>query len=110
MKATEVDALLERTRSENPRERSRALRDLCPCKIRVNVEAVWRRVLEMASDPEPRVRSMVLHTLCDGSPSDRAADVVRVLEVMQQDADVRLRRRARGVMAVYRRTGRVNVL
>jgi len=102
--------MLERTHSPDAKERARALRDLCPCEIRVNVDDVWDRVLEMAGDPDPHVRSLVLHTLCDGSPASRRDDVVGAVEAMQQDVDTRLRRRARGVMAAYRRTGRINQL
>jgi hypothetical protein len=110
LKPQEITTLLERTQLPDPKERARAIHDLCPCEIRVNVQEVWDRVVEMSVDPDLRVRSAVLHTLCDGSPSAREADVVRAVEAMQQDLDVRLRRRARGVMAAYRRTGKINQL
>ena len=56
------------------------------------------------------MRSIVLHTLCDGSPEERRGEVVQALERLAQDADRRLRRRARDVLAKHRRTGRVNFL
>jgi HEAT repeat protein len=101
---------LELTRHPDPRVRRRALRELCPCDLKANRPAVWDRVIEMAGDPDARVRSAVLHSLCDGSPRERETEVVAALERLAGDADRGLRRRARQVLASYRRTGRVNVL
>ena len=64
----------------------------------------------MCDDPDSAVRSLVFHALCDGSPTSREAEVVAAVEAMQHDNDRRLRRRARGVIAAYRRTGRINQL
>ena len=64
----------------------------------------------MREDPDERVRSLVLHTLCDGSPADRRDEVVAAVEALGRDPDERIRRRARGVIAAYRRTGRINQL
>ena len=106
----EIDELLELSRSEDARERSEALRVLCPCQVKFNDRRVWDRTLEMAADPEVKVRATVLHLLCDGSPRERHAEVVAAVERMQQDTDDKLRRRARKVMAQYRKTGNINVL
>ena len=65
---------------------------------------------EMASDPDVTVRSLVLHNCCDGSPAARREEVLAVIEALQRDTDRRLARRARGVLAGYRRTGKINVL
>ncbi|MGE4607355.1 MAG: hypothetical protein AAEJ52_11485 [Myxococcota bacterium] len=54
MKFHEVDTILERTHHADPKERAWALRELCPCQIRVNVDAVWQRVIEMGGDPDER--------------------------------------------------------
>jgi hypothetical protein len=48
--------------------------------------------------------------LADGSPREREAEVVAAVERFQQDPDKRLRRRARQLMAQYRRGGRINAL
>lgn len=106
----EIDELLELTHSDDPRERNEALRVLCPCHVKFNERRVWDRALEMAADPDVKVRATVLHLLCDGSPRERNAEVVAAVERMQQDADDKLRRRARKVMAQYRKTGNINVL
>lgn len=106
----EIDELLELTHSDDPRERNEALRVLCPCHVKFNERRVWDRALEMTADPDVKVRATVLHLLCDGSPRERNAEVVAAVERMQQDADDKLRRRARKVMAQYRKTGNINVL
>ncbi len=104
-----VEAILGQTRSGDPKRRARALRELCPCELRHDHREVWDRVLEMTGDSDLAVRRGVLHTLIDGSPREREANVISALESMRDDADPRLRRRVRGVLAHYRRTGRVNI-
>ena len=64
----QIDDLLELTRSDDPKERASALRELCPCHVKFNDRQAWDRTLEMANDPDAKVRSTVLHMLCDGSP------------------------------------------
>lgn len=106
----EIDELLQATHSEDPRERNEALRVLCPCHVKFNDRRVWDRALEMVDDEDVKVRGAVLHVLCDGSPRERKDEVVAAVERLQRDPDEKLRRRARKVMAEYRRTGRINVL
>ncbi len=69
---------------------------------------VWDCLLAMSQDRDAKVRSYVLHNLVDGSPSSRKDEVVAALERMQQDPDPHLRRRARRLVAYYRRTGIMN--
>ena len=71
---------------------------------------MWDRVLALASDPSPRVRGHAFHLLADGSPRDREAEVVAAIERLTADPDAKLRRRARKLMARYRRGGSINVL
>ena len=106
----EIGELLDQTHSDDARERNEALRVLCPCHVKYNNSRVWDRVLEMAADPDVKVRGTVLHVLCDGSPRERNAAVVAAVERLQHDSDEKLRRRARKVMAQYRKTGNINVL
>jgi hypothetical protein len=106
----EIEDLLAFTRSDDARERNEALRELCPCHVKFNDPRIWDRTLEMASDSDVKVRSTVLHLLCDGSPRARNDEVVAAVARMQQDPDDGLRRRARKVMAQYRKTGDINVL
>jgi hypothetical protein len=106
----EIDGLLERTGSSDAAERAEALRSLCPCHVKRNDGRVWDRILALANDPSAKVRSHVFHLLADGSPRLREADVVAAIERLQQDPDEKLRRRARKLLAHYRRGGRINVL
>ncbi|MCX6018266.1 MAG: hypothetical protein NTZ50_07140 [Chloroflexi bacterium] len=106
----EIDELLEATHSDDAHERNEALKVLCPCHVKFNDPRVWDRALEMADDDDVKVRGTVLHLLCDGSPRERKDEVVAAVERLQNDTDEKLRRRARKVMAEYRRTGKINVL
>jgi hypothetical protein len=108
--AEDVRQSLEDTWSPDPKVRMQAVHDLCPCRLQADHPRVWTRLLDMVTDGDPKVRSYVLHVLADGSPRHREADVVVALERMQQDDDAGLRRRARKLMAHYRRTGKVNIL
>lgn len=105
----EFDALLEATYSQDARERADAARELCPCHLRDNIPAVWDRVLELARDPDLRVRKTVLHMMTDGSPREREADVIAAIETMFHDPDPKMRRVVRRLLAAYRRTGKINV-
>ena len=106
----DVQCLLEQSYSGTARERASAVRALCPCQVKRNEPRVWNRVIELASDPDVKVRTQVLHVLADGSPRERERQVVAAIETLTQDADESLRRRARKVLAEYRRSGSVNVL
>lgn len=106
----DIDDLLDMTRSDDAKERAAALRELCPCHVKLNDARIWDRALEMAIDADVKVRATVLHLLCDGSPRERNAEVVTAVERMQHDPDDKLRRQARKVMAQYRKTGQINVL
>ena len=106
----EIDEILRCTASDNPKVRARALQSLCPCRVKRNEPRVWDRVLELASDPALLVRQHALHVLCDGSPTECQEQVVAAIEKLTQDSDPRLRRRARHVMAQYRRKHTINVL
>ena len=108
MKPKDIKDALDRTLDRDPRVRRTAVLDLCPCRVRTEILVVWDRLLEMKRDPETSVRSLVLHSLCDGSPWSREREVVAAVEDMAGDSDRRLRRRARRALAGYRRTGRIN--
>ena len=96
--------------SDEESVRVEALRSLCPCHVKRNEPRVWDRIVELVNDPSPRVRSHVLHLLADGSPRDRETQVVAAVEQLTADDNLRLRRRARKLLAQYRRGGRINAL
>jgi hypothetical protein len=106
----DLDRALDETQHPDPRKRIRALHDLCPCQLKADYPEVWDRVLTMVSDGDAKVRGHVLHVLADGSPRHREAEVVQAVERLGNDPDPGLRRRARRLLAHYRRTGKINVL
>jgi hypothetical protein len=106
----EIDALLERTADGNPKVRAQAVQSLCPCHVKRNDPRVWDRVLQLVDDPALEVRRWVFHLLGDGSPRERASQIVAAMERFTRDSDKKLQRRARQVLAQYRRGGTINVL
>jgi len=102
--------LLELSKSEDPRDRLKALREFCPCKVRKDLTEVWDRIFEMTHDPDDYVRYQVLHSLCDGSPHELEERIVPVLEEMYNDGCEKIRRQARRVLCSYRKTGKWNIL
>jgi hypothetical protein len=106
----EIDALLELTADSNPAVRAQAVQSLCPCHVRRNDPRVWDRVLELVDDPALEVRRWVFHLLGDGSPREREAQIVAAMERFTRDSNIKLQRRARQVLAQYRRSGTINVL
>jgi HEAT repeats len=103
----QLGGLLELSRSEDTQVRQLACRNLCTCHVRADDDRVWARLLEMAGDPDPRVRGDVLHAMTDSTPAPRVPAVIRALEACHNDPDVRIRRRVRKTLAHYRRTGKV---
>jgi hypothetical protein len=63
----------------------------------------------MTGDPDRQVRRIALHTLIDGSPRSREMDVLRALEGMRDDPDLKLRRNVRKILARHRATGSINI-
>jgi HEAT repeat protein len=106
----EIDALLEQTADPNPKIRARAVESLCPCHVKRNEPRVWDRILHLTDDPALEVRRWVFHLLGDGSPREREAEIVAAMERFTRDPDKKLQRRARQVLAEYRRGGTINVL
>jgi len=104
------DEVIAITHDPSPKVRKEALRDMCPCHVKNNIESLWVRIIEMANDPDANVRYQVMHNLCDGSPACREYDVIRTLESMHNDADKKVRRRVHQVLSHYRRTGKWNIL
>jgi hypothetical protein len=109
MKPRRLDSLVKATHDRDPTVRKVAVRELCPCVVKVNDARAWDRVLELTRDSNRDVRRIALHTIIDGSPRSRQNEVVRALEAMRDDPDQRLRRQVRKVLARHRATGRVNL-
>ncbi|HEY3062882.1 MAG TPA: HEAT repeat domain-containing protein [Chloroflexota bacterium] len=95
--------------SSDPRVRRVAVKNLCPCHVRRQLDEVWQRLLQMTTDPEPGVRIDVLHALTDGSPEAIGERVLAVVAEHCADRDPKVRRYARYLRARQLRFGKVNV-
>lgn len=58
-RTTNIDEIIELTKHEHPQVRQRALREMCPCRVKTDIDDFWRRVLEMLDDPAKNVRQQV---------------------------------------------------
>lgn len=67
-RSSEIDALLEQTRSPDPLVRLQAVVRLCPCHVKRTHEQVWNRLITMATDRHPKVRGAV-HAGAAGGPN-----------------------------------------
>jgi len=110
VKTTDIDEIIELTHHEDPAVRQRALKEMCPCRVKNDLTDFWKRVLEMKSDPADNVRQQVLHTLCDGSPNHMEFIVAEALDEFNRDPDSEIRRMAHRVLVTYNRTGKWNIL
>jgi vesicle coat complex subunit len=107
---TDINVILGLSKHPDPQVRKASLREMCPCRVKDDVDAFWRRVIEMVDDESPLVREQVLHTICDGSPSHLEDEVYRLLQIFNRDSDSSIRRKAHKVMATYDQTGKWNIL
>jgi hypothetical protein len=106
----DIQTILALTNHADPIVRQRALKEICPCRVKDDIDLFWERVLQMIDDPADNVREQVLHTLCDGSPDHMEMKVLEALEVFNRDPNQYIRRRAHKVLSAYRRSGKWNVL
>ena len=58
-KTTDIDVIIALTKHNDPYVRKMALREICPCRVKDDVEDFWKRVVEMVDDPDPIVRQQV---------------------------------------------------
>lgn len=105
-----VEEHIRKTQSENPKDRLLALKQMCPCRVKEDIDLFWNRIFEMVNDPDDSVRWQVLHTICDGCPKHLEERVSDALEVFNRDPNSDIRRRAHKVIATYSRTGKWNIL
>jgi HEAT repeat protein len=107
---SEIPRLLELSRDCDPKVRRKAIQALCPCEVKIHDSGIWQRFLEMADDPDPDVRRWIVHVLCDGSPTIYETRILGVLEKFRNDADERVKKSARKVLAGHRHSGTFNIL
>ncbi|XP_060574177.1 uncharacterized protein LOC132731896 [Ruditapes philippinarum] len=109
-KTTIIETIISLTKHNSARVRQRALKEMCPCRVKEDLSDFWNRVMEMIDDESATVRYQVMHTLCDGSPSHMEDNVADALDIFNNDADKKIRRKAHQVLTTYRRTGKWNVM
>lgn len=105
-----VEDHIKKTQLPNPKDRLCALKQMCPCRVKEDIDLFWDRIFEMVNDSDDDVRWQVLHTICDGSPKHLEEKVSNALEVFNRDPNSEIRRRAHKVIACYSRTGKWNIL
>lgn len=105
-----IEEHIKKTKSENPKERLNALKQMCPCRVKEDIDLFWNRIFEMVNDTNDEVRWQVLHTICDGCPKHLEQKVSNALEEFNRDPNSDIRRRAHKVLACYLRTGKWNIL
>lgn len=107
---SEIPRLLELSRDRDPKVRRKAIQALCPCEVKIHDSLIWHRFLEMADDPDADVRRAIVHVFSDGSPTIYETRILGVLEKLRSDAEERVRKPARKVLAAHRHSGTFNVL
>ncbi len=91
---TDVDVIIELSKHCEAIVRKKSLVQMCPCRVKEDIDKFWGRVFEMVDDPDPSVRQQVLHTLCDGSPKHLEHKVVDAIEFkFNRDEDTEIRRK-----------------
>ena len=104
------EEVLTLTQHPDPKERRRALHDMCPCQTFAEVDMLWDRIIEMTEDEDPIVRDQALHNLGDGSPKCLEFRILEVLEKRYNDKDKNVRKKARKMYTSYQHNGKWNVL
>lgn len=89
----DIDTIVNLSRDNDPHVRLRALKNICPCRVKSDIDKFWNRVLEMTGDPDESVRYQVLHTLCDGSPQHREDEIISAIEIFNRDPDTSIEER-----------------
>lgn len=110
VETTDINVIIALSKHPDPQVRKASLKEMCPCRVKDDLDDFWKRVIEMVDDESSLVREQVLHTICDGSPKHLEDEVYRLLQIFNKDPDSYIRRRAHKVMASYDRTGKWNIL
>jgi hypothetical protein len=55
----DIQTILSLTEHENAAVRQRALKEICPCRVKDDIDLFWTRVLQMIDDPADNVREQV---------------------------------------------------
>jgi hypothetical protein len=55
----DIQTILALTTHVDPIVRQRALKEICPCRVKDDIDLFWERVIEMIDDPADNVREQV---------------------------------------------------
>ena len=105
-----IEKFLQNSHNPNPNKRRKALKELCPCTVRADIEELWERIFECLRDEDPLVRDQALHNLGDGSPAHLEERIVEAVEELYNDPHPKVKKKARRMLNAYRRTGKWKVL
>jgi hypothetical protein len=86
-----VAELLALSRSDDVDDRLVAAKFLCPCHVRGRTEPIWRAVLALMADADPRVRFAAWHTLEDGGVPGEEDVLERLEGALEGEADAKVR-------------------
>jgi hypothetical protein len=50
-----IEEYIERTKSPNPIERKKALKEMCPCRVLKEFEIIWDRVFEVPAKKKKKI-------------------------------------------------------
>ena len=107
---SDISELIQLTKHNDQQIKLKAVQALCPCRLKRDFEDVYDRLFELSLDEDPKVRYQVLHNICDGSPQDYEARVMKALENFNRDPDRKIRRAAHKVLGSVLHNGGWNVM
>lgn len=61
----DIETIIALTNHADPSVRQRALKEICPCRVKDDIDPFWERVIEMINDPADNVREQVCVVLID---------------------------------------------
>jgi hypothetical protein len=70
VRGDEIWAYVELSKSEDPEDRLKAAKNLCPCHVKRRINEVWDALYRMMEDPEVAVRRASYNTFEDGGKLD----------------------------------------
>lgn len=70
VRGDEIWHYVELSKSDDPGDRLRAAKNLCPCHVRRRIDEVWDALFRMMEDDDVEVRRAAYHTLEDGGRLD----------------------------------------
>lgn len=56
---TDVDVIIALSKHPDAMVRKKSLVEMCPCRVRLDIDKFWARVFEMIDDVDPIVRAQV---------------------------------------------------